>query len=52
MSLILTRNNHPDPPESYRNYFRDTIRIPAHSEIAVHTCAKSVLNGVGWTVPR
>ena len=38
MSLILTRNNHPDPPESYRNYFRDTILIPAHSEIAVHTC--------------
>lgn len=38
MSLIITRNNGSDPPESYHNYFKDTFEIRPHSQIAVHTC--------------
>jgi hypothetical protein len=38
MSLLITRNNASDPPESYHNYLRDTFEVPPHSEIAVHTC--------------
>ena len=38
MSLIITRNNGSDPPESYHNYFKDTFIVKPHSQIAVHTC--------------
>ena len=38
MSLLITRNNANDQPESYHNYLRDTFEVPPHSEIAVHTC--------------
>ena len=38
MSLLITRNNATDPPESYHNYLRDTFEVAPHSEIAVHTC--------------
>ena len=37
MSLIITRNNGSDPPESYHNYFKDTFTVEPHSEVAVHT---------------
>eukprot|EP01048_Picozoa_sp_COSAG05_P015865 COSAG05_NODE_1966_length_3771_cov_6.559368_4_plen_564_part_00 len=37
MSLIITRNNGSDPPESYHNYFKDTFTVEPHSQIAVHT---------------
>ena len=38
MSLLITRNNANDKPESYHNYLRDTFEVPPGSEIAVHTC--------------
>ena len=37
MSLIITRNNGTDRPESYHNYLKNTFEVEPHSEIAVHT---------------
>eukprot|EP01046_Picozoa_sp_COSAG06_P001120 COSAG06_NODE_34_length_31045_cov_28.806469_5_plen_149_part_00 len=31
MSLLITRNNASDPPESYHNYLRDTFEVPPHT---------------------
>ena len=35
MSLLITRNNANDPPESYHNYLRDTFEVPPHSHTNV-----------------